>query len=146
MYIHDPYFFDGLCAPKNPNGIATYGFVIFQDKEKVAEKKGVVGEGQGMTNNVAEYSGILNAVEYSMKNFPDETHYLVSGDSQLIIRQLNGDYKVKSATAQKFQPLIMDLLKTKKVTFSWIPREENALADSLTKQAYFEYVSKKKAN
>jgi ribonuclease HI len=56
-------FFDGLCRPKNPGGVATFGYVIYKDGEKVKRGCGVVGSGAGMTNNVAEYSALKRAAE-----------------------------------------------------------------------------------
>ena len=57
-------YFDGLCRPRNPGGVATYGYVIYKDGKKVKRGYGVVGSGTGMTNNVAEYSALKRAAEW----------------------------------------------------------------------------------
>ncbi|NTW37475.1 MAG: ribonuclease H, partial [Syntrophobacteraceae bacterium] len=46
-------YFDGLCYPKNPGGVAAYGYLVYRDSEPIWRGFGGVGEGRGMTNNVA---------------------------------------------------------------------------------------------
>src|SRR5665647_3789529 len=93
-------YFDGLCRPRNPCGIATYGYVIYQDTEKVNSGFGVVGSGAGMTNNVAEYSALKHAAEWVSRNgIVDEI--FIKGDSQLVIHQMTGTWQVKSETSKK---------------------------------------------
>ena len=128
-------FFDGLCAPTNPGGVATYGFFVVKNSEIIKQSKGVVGEGKGMTNNVAEYTGLLKAVDYVVNAYPGESEINIYGDSQLAISQMQGSYKVRSGTAKTFVPIIKKKLEGKKVTFIWVRREENAMADFLTKEA-----------
>jgi ribonuclease HI len=82
-------YFDGLCRPRNPGGIATYGYVIYQDGKKVKSGSGVIGSGVGMTNNVAEYSALKRAVEWVSRNCVDG-EIVIKGDSQLVIHQMNG--------------------------------------------------------
>ncbi len=137
-------FFDGLCAPINPGGVATYGFVVYRAGKKLREGQGVVGEGKGMTNNVAEYNGILHAVDFVLKSYPGEKDITIRGDSQLVARQMAGEYKLISETARKYVPIIRHMLEGRNVKFQWIPREENSEADSLTKKAYERHIHAKK--
>ena len=74
-------YFDGLCRPKNPGGVATYGYLIYRDGEKIKRGYGVVGSGPGMTNNVAEYSALKQAAEWVSQNIPDN-EIVIKGDSQ----------------------------------------------------------------
>ena len=74
-------YFDGLCRPKNPGGVATYGYVIYKDGEKVKSGFGVIGSGAGMTNNVAEYSALKRAAEWVSQNGVDD-EIVIKGDSQ----------------------------------------------------------------
>lgn len=134
-------YFDGLCQPINPGGVATYGFVIYQNSKLLKEGYGVIGEGQGMTNNVAEYSALKKALEW-IKSQGIEDKMTIKGDSQLVINQLQGKWKVKSQTSKKFVPLIKELLKDREVELIWIPREENTQADRLCNIAYEEYRKK----
>ena len=128
-------YFDGLCKPKNPGGVATYGYVIYKDGEKVKSGCGVVGSGAGMTNNVAEYSALKHAMEWVSRNSVKD-EIVIKGDSQLVIHQMNGTWQIKSATSKKFVPEIQWMLEGRKTRFVWIPREQNAEADQLSNVAY----------
>jgi len=128
-------YFDGLCKPKNPGGVATYGYVIYKDGEKVKSGCGVVGSGAGMTNNVAEYSALKHAAEWVSQRGGDD-EIVIKGDSQLVIHQMNGTWQIKSATSKKFVPEIRRLMEGRKPRFVWIPREQNAEADQLSNVAY----------
>jgi ribonuclease HI len=130
-------YFDGLCRPKNPGGVATYGYVIYQDGEKVKSGLGVVGSGAGMTNNVAEYSALKRAVEWVSRNDIDNDIF-IKGDSRLVIHQMNGTWQIKSETSKKFVPEIRRLLEGRKTRFLWIPREQNTEADQLSNVAYIQ--------
>ena len=57
-------YFDGACEPVNPKGIATYGYVVYRNGKKIREDCGLVGIGQGATNNIAEYTALIKALEY----------------------------------------------------------------------------------
>jgi ribonuclease HI len=128
-------YFDGLCRPKNPGGVATYGYVIYQDGKKVKSRCGVVGSGAGMTNNVAEYSALKHAAEWvSRHGVKDEI--VIKGDSRLVIQQMNGTWQIRSETSKKFVPEIRRLLEGRQTGFVWIPREQNAEADQLSNIAY----------
>ena len=128
-------YFDGLCRPRNPGGVATYGYVIYKDGKKAKSGYGVVGSGAGMTNNVAEYSALKRAMEWVRENCPDDV-IVIKGDSHLVIHQLNGTWQIKSETSKKFVPEIRTLLGGRKTSFVWIPREQNAEADQLSNVAY----------
>ena len=128
-------YFDGLCKPKNPGGVATYGYVIYKDGEKVKSGCGVVGSGAGMTNNVAEYSALKHAMEWVSRNSVKD-EIVIKGDSQLVIHQMNGTWQIKSATSKKFVPEIQRMLEGRKTRFVWIPREQNEEADQLSNVAY----------
>lgn len=120
----------------NP-GISGYGLVIYEDKQKILyQESKFLGV---KTNNEAEYSGIIAALEWVKKN---KTNYNITqlnffADSQLMIRQLQGLYKVKAPTllplyAQVQQLLTQINLPTK---YTDVRREFNKLADELANQA-----------
>ncbi len=136
--------FDGLCYPKNPGGVAAYGYVINRDGLQIHEGFGAVGEGKGMTNNVAEYEGLKAALQWVVDN-GIEGEIVVKGDSRLVIKQMKGDWKIKSATSRRYVPEIRKLLVGHKAVFSWIPREENERADRLSRKAYEAYKRRGKA-
>jgi ribonuclease HI len=133
-------YFDGLCEP-NPGGVATYGFVIKRDGKKIDEGHGLAGTPKTpqATNNVAEYTGLIKALEWLIAH-PQKGSVTVRGDSDLIIRQVKGEYKVKSALLAPLHRKVQDLAgELSELTFEWIPRERNADADRLTNLAYAEY-------
>ena len=120
----------------NP-GISGYGLVIYEDKQKILYQE---GKFLGIkTNNEAEYSGIIAALEWVKKN---KTNYNITqlnffADSQLMIRQFQGLYKVKAPTllplyAQAQQLLSQINLPTK---YTDVRRDFNKLADELANQA-----------
>jgi ribonuclease HI len=131
-------YFDGLCYPKNPGGLAAYGYLIFRNGDLIHKGFGAVGEGKGMTNNVAEYEGLMAAALWlNDEEITDKIE--IKGDSQLVIKQMKGEYRVNSATSKKYVPEIKKLLHGKEVNFIWIPREENEEADKLSRVAYERY-------
>ena len=138
-------FFDGLCEPaykggkRNPEGVATYGYIIYRDWKVIAKGYSAIGEGKGMTNNVAEFSALEEAVKW-LREQGIEDEMRIKGDSMLVINQMKGEWQVKSDTSKKFVPLIRDLLKDRKVKFTWIPRDENEAADALSRIAYANYL------
>ena len=134
-------FFDGLCQPKNPGGIACYAFVIRKDGVWLHSQYGVAAEpfSEDSTNNVAEYTALIKALEW-LKVQPERNQPVkVMSDSQLVVNQLNGKFKIK---APRIIPLYKRALALKRsfdsLEISWVPREENREADSLTNRAYRE--------
>lgn len=131
-------YFDGLCYPKNPGGVAAYGYLIYRDNELMHSGSGVVGEGKGMTNNVAEYEG-LNAALRWLNEKGIKARIEVRGDSQLVIKQMRGEWQIRSETSRKYVPKIQKLLEGTEASFVWIKRDENDAADRLSRKAYASY-------
>ena len=136
-------YFDGLCYPKNPGGVAAYGYLVYRDEELLWKGFGGVGQGRGMTNNVAEYEG-LKAAALWLVDEGIEDKIVIKGDSELVIKQMKGQYKVSSATSKKYVPEIKKLLEGKDVSFAWVPREENEEADKLSRLGYESYLRQKR--
>ena len=133
-------YFDGLCEP-NPGGVATYGFVIKRDGKKIDEGHGLAGTPKTpqATNNVAEYTGLIKALEWLVAH-KTRGPVIVRGDSDLIVRQVKGEYKVKSGLLAPLHAQAQELLKElPDLRLEWIQRERNADADRLTNLAYAEY-------
>ncbi|MCQ5376670.1 MAG: ribonuclease HI family protein [Candidatus Methanomethylicia archaeon] len=135
-------YFDGLCEPRNPGGVATYGFVLFKGSSKLCEGKGFVGAGMfgdDVTNNVAEYFALIKGMECAISHKLDEL--VVKGDSQLVIMQMRGAYAVRASRLLDLNRRARELaLKFKKVSFEWVPRDENAEADMLSRAAFKEFL------
>lgn len=136
-------YFDGLCEPVNPGGIATYGFVTYRNGELLHAGGGVAGAGylgDDVTNNVAEYTALVRALEWLVERGLCE-ELVVRGDSQLVIKQLKGEYAVRSQRLAPLHRRVRELLsRFPSVKFEWVPREENGEADSLSRAAYKEFV------
>jgi len=137
-------FFDGLCEPVNPGGIACVGFVVYLDKDKIGEGSGFIGAGylgDYTSNNVAEYRAVIEGLRWLLVHGYEGSELTVKGDSQLIIKQLRGEYQVKSKRLKPLHEETLKLLrKFKLMMLEWIPREENREADALSRQAYLRFL------
>ncbi|PIU24334.1 ribonuclease H [Candidatus Berkelbacteria bacterium CG08_land_8_20_14_0_20_39_8] len=124
----------------NP-GPAAIGVVFFDASGKeIHSYKSCIGRA---TNNEAEYQAIIKALEILLKskwfseNNIAEKEVVCRLDSQLVVEQINGNYKIKQdhiklLVAQLRQMISqMDL----NISFVHIPREENKIADKLVNQA-----------
>lgn len=92
------------------------------------------------TNNIAEYSAVLFALKKAKQLFgKDEcadAEIEIRADSELVVKQMNGEYKIKEEELQKLFIEIWNLkTEFKKVSFFHIPREENTRADSMVNKA-----------
>jgi ribonuclease HI len=94
------------------------------------------------TNNVAEYSAVIRALETlrDLDITADKTRFVL--DSELIVRQITGIYKVKQPHLQKLREKIVTLIQALKksknineLTFKTVPRALNKVADSLVNEA-----------
>ncbi len=123
---------DGLCEP-NPSDKASWGYVVYDAScELVVARSGVmVGQ---QTNNTAEYAAIIEALVYCHED--DSNDYLILTDSQLAVKQLNGEWKVKSDKLRSWYDNAKDLIEPH-VTIGWVKGTENK-ADGLTRLAYAE--------
>ena len=124
-------FFDGSCT-KNPGGIAGFAWVLTKPcGTEYLSQYGEVCRGETATNNVAEWSGLLRGLKYLDEN-EFVGHLNIFGDSQLVINQINGEYKVN----EKLRAFYLEcsaLLSKWTWTATWIPRAENERCDSLSK-------------
>lgn len=133
-------YFDGLCEPINPGGIATYGYIVLKEEEKIREEAGFVGagyRGDDVSNNVAEYTALIRALEWlvSEGKFRNEG-LVIRGDSQLVIMQIKGKYKVRASRLIPLHSKVMELLRQfPSYEAEWVPRRYNAEADQLTRRA-----------
>lgn len=127
-------FFDGSCLPKNPGGVAAYGWLLLdKDNQEVASDYQEVCRGPEATNNIAEWAGVTNGLRYLKKhNWSGKLE--IFGDSQLVINQLNGTYKVKKETLVPYFRESIELLSMWDWQASWIPREQNEHCDMLSKK------------
>lgn len=88
----------------------------------------------GLTNNEAEYGAMIHALELAIEFDVDAIE--IFSDSQLMINQMNGSYKVKNERLRPLHRQVMSLLaKRPFIQFSHVYRTENKRADALAKQA-----------
>lgn len=117
-------------ARGNP-GPAAIGGVLYQDKKVVETFSELIGN---TTNNQAEYQALIRGLELALSHEIKELNCFL--DSELVVKQLNKEYKVKDKGLAKVFVRIWNLtLKFKKINFSHIPREANKLADALVNEA-----------
>jgi len=131
-------YVDGLCEPMNPGGTATYGYLIRNEAGRViARKSGVVGKGSEMSNNVAEYAAVCEALRFLVKEKMTRMSIEIRSDSRLVVNQMKGKWKFrKGLYAQKYSEAKDLTARFEIITFRWIPREENEEADALSRDAY----------
>ena len=135
-------YFDGACEPYNPGGIATWGVVLYEDKNIIYKNCGLACEPFSLkaSNNLAEYTALIKGSDQCL-NRGIET-LTIRGDSQLVIRQMTGEYRVGSTNIIPLYEEAYRLVNSfKKVSFEWVERERNSVADELSKQAYYNSVN-----
>ncbi|SRR5258708_623633 len=115
----------------NP-GPAASAYVIFEDDKVIQKDAKYLGI---TTNNVAEYNGVLLALNWVIKNKPEEKikFYL---DSELVVRQLTGIYKIKDVNLMKLATDVKNLQRINNIEIEWqhVMREKNKIADSLVNE------------
>jgi ribonuclease HI len=124
-------FFDGGSLGNPGKGGA--GYQLFADNGRTIKESAVRMNGTS-TNNQAEYVGLIHGLTAALHSGVQEL--TVYGDSEVVIKQMLGQYQVKN-------PVLIDLHQRavvlrqqfRRVTLQWIPREKNGGADALSKKA-----------
>jgi ribonuclease HI len=118
-------------ARGNP-GPAAYGYVLEAGDGTVLDAH---GEAIGVaTNNVAEYRGLLAGPEAALARGVEEVE--VVSDSELVVKQMRGEYKVKNETLRNLVDEAQALeSRFRRVTYTAVRREHNELADRLVNEA-----------
>jgi ribonuclease HI len=125
-------YIDG--ASRGNPGEASYAYIIKEGNKTIVERYSYIGRA---TNNVAEYTALVNALEDIVKNFSDKKEVIIYSDSELLVKQLNGIYKVKDAKIKALYDKIKEISKNfLALTVIHIPREENRRADKLCKISF----------
>jgi ribonuclease HI len=106
-------------------------------KNENGEIIGSVSEYLGIqTNNYAEYTSLLLAIEKCLELGINQSKIEIFMDSKLVVEQVNGGWKVKSENIKIINIKIMELLKFfNNVSINYIPREKNKHADLLANKA-----------
>ena len=86
------------------------------------------------TNNVAEYTAVLLGLEAALEIDPN-AEIVVRMDSKLVVEQMSGRWKIKHPDMISLGAKVQKLMQGARVSFVWIPREENSRADALANKA-----------
>jgi ribonuclease HI len=120
-------------ASRGNPGAAAFAYVIAQDGQPPIEEAGCLGT---LTNNQAEYTALIKALEHALDLGP-EHRVMLHSDSELMVKQMNGLYRVKN-------PELIDLYEQARslvrrfpagVTIRHVRRAENSRADALGNEA-----------
>ncbi len=129
----DIYTDGGSRGNPGPAGIGVYA--ITDKKQVLFQLSEYIGN---TTNNVAEWQGVVKALEYLIANQIQTEQLNFFLDSELVVNQINGKYKIKKPHLQVIAIRVRHLLRILnfvKVYFNHVPREKNKFADSLVNQA-----------
>lgn len=129
-------YIDG--ASRGNPGPAGAGVVIYDGKEEVKRVSKYLGEA---TNNEAEYEALILALKeaiglkyYSIRVF---------SDSELLVKQINGDYRVLNPNLEKlYKKAYKEIHKFSSFQITYLGRRKNKAADALANQAIDSYLSK----
>ena len=118
-------------ARGNPGPAAVAAVATSSEGEPLAERKEYIGEA---TNNVAEYRALLLGLALARDLGAEEVE--IVNDSELVARQIGGEYKVKHAG---LKPLFLEAMRELRGFHKWavrpVRREQNARADELVNEA-----------
>lgn len=118
-------------ARGNPGPAAVAAVATDPAGQVVGERNAYIGEA---TNNVAEYRALLLGIALAKELGAGEVELI--GDSELIVRQVKGDYKVKQEHLQPLHTKVTDALRDlEKWSIRSVRREKNAEADRLVNEA-----------
>ena len=118
-------------ASRGNPGPAAVGAVIRDENKTLAEISHRIGFA---TNNQAEYIAIIIALEKAIKL--GIKHVTLKADSQLVVQQLKGKYRVKKAALKPLYQQVKQLTSSlESFAIAYIPREQNREADKLANMA-----------
>jgi len=119
-------------ARGNP-GPAAAAFVVFKSNEILFKSARFLGK---TTNNLAEYAAVSDALKWLLSRQFNDQKIFFQIDSELIVNQLTGVYRVKNSSLKKYYQEIKSLTALFKegVFYNHIPRKENSLADKLVNE------------
>lgn len=122
---------DGAAEPTNPGHMSSAYILRNQDGLTIDGNGFYMGQG---TNNEAEYIAVGKCIRAAIDL--GCTKLTIFSDSQLVVNQITGKWKVKATHLQKYLDRIHELLgQVDEWTINWIPREQNEDADELSKEA-----------
>ena len=122
--------FDG--GSRGNPGPAAWGVVVYDAAGRAVE--GFAAAIGRATNNVAEYTALLEALAIALARDADDVELLA--DSELVVKQVRGEYKVKHPDLVPLHAKALRLIaKFRKFTIGHVPRDKNKDADKLVNRA-----------
>ena len=122
-------YIDG--ASKGNPGLSGIGVIICKNGEVIGNISRFIGKA---TNNVAEYKSLIFALQESLIERADRLR--VFSDSELLVNQINGEYKIKNENLRALYVQVMHLKKEFKFfEINHVPRSQNRGADKLANLA-----------
>jgi ribonuclease H / adenosylcobalamin/alpha-ribazole phosphatase len=119
-------------ASRGNPGEASFGVVIYDQNENLIAE---IGESIGVaTNNHAEYRGVIAGLEFTAEHYP-EADLVIELDSNLVVQQLSGNWKVKHPDLVPLVRHASTLMAGRSISLNWIPREQNSAADAAANRA-----------
>jgi ribonuclease HI len=132
-------YFDGCCEPFNPGGDIGAGAVLFRpDASLMASISRFypAGDFPLSTYNIAEYLALISLLEVMTEKQLFTEPIILCGDSMLVIRQMAGRWRVRKGAYLPYHQKARELaLRFSDISFRWVSRESNQIADSLSRQA-----------
>lgn len=129
---------DGACEPVNPGGTASYGVMVKSEGITVFSDSAVVGSELGMSNNVAEYCGLIAFLKWYIQHALN-SEAIVYSDSSLLINQMTGYWRARRGLYLPYYEEAWEIIRQNnlmhKIGYRWVPREQNQEADKLSKDA-----------
>ncbi|HWR72967.1 MAG TPA: ribonuclease HI family protein [Nitrospirota bacterium] len=123
-------------ASRNNPGEAGAGVYILQDGEPFERIARYLGQ---TTNNIAEYTAAIIGLEHAVK--AGARRVRLFADSELLVKQVNGQYKVKNDGLKPLHGKVKELIaRIGSVEVQYIPREKNKEADALANKAIDEKI------
>jgi ribonuclease HI len=116
-------------------GLTSYGAVIEQDGRivKTISQELLVPKGSGSCN-VAEYAALVAVLRYLLARDLSQYRIVIRGDSQLVIRQMFGNWQIKDGRYVEYAKEAKKLLQQfPRITGKWVPRRYNYHADRLAR-------------
>lgn len=135
--------FDGCCLPRNPKGHTACACIVKRDGVEIYRASEYVGHGEGMTNNVAEFQGMLLILKW-FNALENKEPMKIIGDSNVVIRRMTGKARkeAKGVCAPQANDCLLAASWNKKwLTFEWQGRSNNDECDLLCEKEVDAYLS-----
>ncbi len=126
------FIIEGDGGSRGNPGIAASGTVVCAENGQILAEIGrFLGE---TTNNVAEYTSVIEGLKWTL-NEDSEASVHFKMDSKLVVEQLSGRWKIKDEKLRALAKEATELYRGRKITFEWVPREQNKRADAIANEA-----------